>query len=245
MRAFNLCLPVLVILLWAGQTALAQAVKLKPVSKTHLRIPEPSDVCLAPDGQHLYIVSDNGLLFKTDLNGTVVMESPLRAYDLEGVYADEQWVYAVDERTRKIHLLEHKDLKQRFVYEVPYMASRNKGYESITYNPVRKALILISEKDPTTIFELDGNYRVNNEVEFNGLSDISAATFYNGKIYILSDEAHQLWECDADSYAPLRKFKLPVINPEGVCFDKAGNLLIVSDDRGILYNFGPLPAAQP
>lgn len=218
--------------------------KLKPIAKYHLDIPEPSDLCITQDGKGLFVVSDNGLLYKTDLNGQVVQKSTFTAYDLEGVYADSAYVYAVDERTRKVHFLNVASLTREKVVEVPYMASRNKGYESIGYNPVRKTFFLISEKDPTTIFELDASWRVQNEVELTKVSDVSAACFYNGLVYILSDEDHTILECDAHTYDVKRKFWLPIINPEGLAFDPAGNMYVVSDDRAILYHFGPLPAAQ-
>jgi uncharacterized protein YjiK len=216
--------------------------RLKPVNQFHLSIPEPSDLCLTPDGAHFYIVSDNGLLFETDLNGTVTRQSTFSAYDLEGCYADADNVYIVDERTRKVHLLDHKNLQKHHTYEVPYMASRNRGYESLCFNPAKSSFLLISEKDPSTIFECDASWRVQNETDFKGLSDISAATYYDGKLYLLSDEAHQLWEVDATTYSPTRKFELGIINPEGVAFDKSGNLYVISDDRAILYHFGPLPS---
>jgi uncharacterized protein YjiK len=124
------------------------------------------------------------------------------------------------------------------------MAGRNKGYEGITYNGTKGVFLLATEKDPSFIFELDQTWHSNNEIDFKGLGDVSAITFYDGKIYVLSDESHQLWMCDALTYKPIRKFYLPIINPEGVAFDKSGNLYIVSDDRAILYHFGPLTATN-
>lgn len=243
----NRPLTILFLLLGLGvlQPALGQKVeKLKPLNQYHLSIPEPSDVCLSADGKSLWIVSDNGLVFKTDLKGQVVSKLPFTAFDLEAVYADGAYVYAVDERTRKVHKLSPLTGNQIRMAEVPYMASRNKGFESLTYNQTKRCFVLITEKDPTLIMEADTSFRVFNEVDYKGPSDISSCCWHNGKFYILSDEAHQIWECDPVNYQPERKWDIPVINPEGLAFDQDGNLLIVSDDRGILYNFGPLPSTS-
>lgn len=235
-------LGVLVLLMMPCVSLAQKAVKLKPIEKISLSIPEPSDIALAPDGKVAYVVSDNGLLYETDLAGKVLRESSLKGYDFEGVWVDDKMVYVVDERTRKVYQVDRVTLETVGSVEVPYMAGRNKGYEGICYNPVIGKFLLVTEKDPTQIFEVDLHIgRVRKETEIKKIGDISSISFYNDKVYILSDEDHELWELDAKTYKVERKFNLPIINPEGLMFGLDGKLYVVSDDMATLFIFDKLP----
>jgi hypothetical protein len=46
-----------------------------------------------------------------------------------------------------------------------------------------------------------------------------------------------LIKVNPDTYDVIQKWSLPVINPEGLAFDKDGNLLITCDDMQRLYYF--------
>ncbi len=211
--------------------------KIKPLRSVSLRIKEPSDICLSPSGNSFYIVSDNGVLYETDLEGKILRQAKETGYDFEGVYCDDEFIYVADEMTRKVHLYTHDDLKIVKSVRVPYSGGRNHGYESITWNKKKQALILITEDNPTWIFELGKEYNVVNEVKFTRARDISAATWHNGYLWFLSDEDRTVFKVDPDTYGVLDSWQIPVLNPEGITFDKNGQLVIVSDDLGRLYYF--------
>lgn len=204
-----------------------------------LNIKEPSDVCLGPDGACLFIVSDNGQIYKTDLNGTVLLKSPFEAYDLEAVYynAEAQQVMAVDERTRMVHILDAATLAHIRSVEVSYPGGRNKGFESLTFHAKKGKYLLITEKEPKIIFELAADFSsVYNRTTLKGYpSDISSATYYDGMLYILSDEEHCILKVNPDDYQILDRWEIPVLNPEGISFTKEGQLIVVSDDLAEMY----------
>jgi len=201
-----------------------------------LKVPEPSDLALGLS-QNLFIVSDNGYLFETDLKGKIIRKAKFSGTDFEGVYATEKGVFVVDESPRKIFLFDPLSLEVKSTFTIPYSGARNKGFESITYNEVKKSFVLITEHDPLVIFELDSMFRMTNQMEWNFASDISSATWHNGFIWLLSDEDMTIFKCDPVTYTPLNKWKINVINPEGISFDPSGNLLILSDDMARLYFF--------
>jgi len=218
----------------------ANTSKIKPITSHVLAIPEPSDVAVSFDGQSLFIVSDNGMLFQTDLQGNILKEATHKAFDLEAVFATENFVYAVDERTRLIHEYTLPNLIHVRELEVPYFGGRNKGYEGMTYNPVTKRFLLAVEKDPTMIFELDQDFKIINRIDFKGVSDISSITYYNGSLYVLSDENHCVLKVNPSTYSIEYKWKTNLLNPEGIAFLPNGELLLVSDDMGILYKYSAL-----
>lgn len=214
--------------------------KIKPIAHYYTDVDEPSDIVLNQAGTGFWMVSDDGLLFETNLEGKIIRQAPFTGFDFEAVWADNQFVYAVDERTRKIHFYNPESLVKVKSIEVPYLASRNKGYESFCFNAAKGKFILITEKDPALLVELDAQWKWENDIPIKGLRDVSAFTFYNNKLYILSDEDREIWVLDPSTYQVEAKYLIPIINPEGICFDREGNLFITSDDRQVLYKFSPL-----
>ena len=211
--------------------------EIKPVRTVPIKVKEPSDICLSPSGNSFYIVSDNGVLYETDLNGKILREAAETGYDFEAVYSDENYVYVADEMTRKIHLYSHSDLKLEKTIRVPYSGGRNQAYESLTWNKTKKRLILITEYNPTWIFELDEDFKVVNEIKFKNARDISAATWHDGYLWFLSDEDRTVMKIDPETYKVVDSWLIPVINPEGIAFTKEGQLVIASDDLEKLFYF--------
>jgi uncharacterized protein YjiK len=211
-------------------------VKLKPESVHNLKIPEPSDVCLSADGNHLYIVSDNGYLYKTDKNGKILQKATFTGIDFEGVYATETTVFVSDEAVRKIHHFSADDLSFQKSAIVSYQGGRNKGFESITYHQQRNVFVLVTEKDPILIREYDADFKLKAEYPFKHTRDISAATWHDNHIWFLSDEDRLIMKLNPKNYEVLASWKIPVINPEGIAFvdDK---LIILSDDLEKMYVF--------
>jgi hypothetical protein len=102
---------------------------LKIKNKHYINIPEPSDVCLSANKVFLYIVSDQGYLYETDLQGKVARKSNLEGDDFEAVYANEKFIYVVDESDRKIYLVNANTLMLSKTIEMPYKAEINEGVE--------------------------------------------------------------------------------------------------------------------
>jgi len=211
--------------------------KLKPVRSISVDIPEPSDICYNPTTATFYIVSDDGILFEADKDGKVIRKIAEENADYEAVYADAQNIYAVDETHRNICIYDHNFKKIKAI-NVPYSGGRNKGYEAITFNKNKNSLIVITEKDPITLLELDTNFKITNQVDLSAIaSDIAAATYYNDFLWLLSDERMMVFKLNPATYEVLGKWSLPVINPEGMAFDAAGNLMVTCDDMQRIYYF--------
>jgi uncharacterized protein YjiK len=214
----------------------ATAKHLTSREKKIIKVPEPSDICFSKNG-NTYIVSDNGYLYQTDGQGKIIRKSSFTGTDFEGVYADEQYVYIMDESARRVHKLDQQKLERVATYDLPYNGARNSGYESITFNEEKKVFVTVSEKNPVTIFEYDKDFRKLNEIPFHKARDISSATWHEGNIWLLSDEDMKVFKLDPNTYKVKDEFSISVINPEGIAFDPAGNLVICSDDRQMLYFF--------
>jgi uncharacterized protein YjiK len=228
-----------ILLLLASDVLLAQKpTKIKPERKIYLTIPEPSDVCLHPNGKSLFIVSDNGFLFETDLEGKTLRQADYKGLDCEGVHADEKFVYVVEEFSRKIRVFDIVNLQLQKTVYLEYNGGRNAAYEAITYNPSKGVFLLFVEKNPIYMFELNHDLQKVNEYDLSKISrDISAATFHNDHLWLLGDEDMTVYKLNPKTYQVLNSWKLPVVNPEGLTFDSKCNLLIISDDMQLLFYF--------
>lgn len=229
------CLPLMLLL--PSATAWQTAAKLKPEAWVTVQMPEPSDIAAIPGTDRFYCVSDNGHAMELGADGKVLREARDVAYDLEGILLKDDTLIAVDERSRAIIWLTAGDLKPVRRLTVPYHGGRNRGYEAIVWNPVKQRYLLITERDPVRIIELDAAMRVVNEVPFSGgVRDISSAVWHDGQLWLLSDMDMQVLQCDPSDYRVRARWEVPVINPEGIAFSN-GRLMILSDDRQRLYTF--------
>lgn len=212
--------------------------KLKPEKWISIKVSEPSDIDYNSEKNTFYVASDDGYLAEMDIDGNIIRKAPYEGYDFEGVLFKDNKVFIVDEMTRKVIVYDEPTFEKLSIHSVPYSGGRNKSYESLAYNPVKEKFILITEKEPIYIFELNEKFQVENEIEWKyNVSDISSARFHNGFMWLLSDENMELLKCNPENYEVLESFKLPVINPEGLAFTSETDFVVLSDDMERMYFF--------
>lgn len=215
-----------------------KVIKLKPVKHVSVETPEPSDICYNSKSDTFFIASDTGILFEIDRDGKVLRKQKQKDTDFEAVYSNDKSVYAVDESGRTIYEYDIETLKLTNTTYIQYNGPRNKGYESFTFDAVRNKYLLITESSPAIVFELDPNLNVIKRTDISAIAkDISSVRFYKDELFLLSDEDMMLIKVNPVTYEVIQKWSLPVINPEGLAFDKDGNILITCDDMQRLYYF--------
>jgi uncharacterized protein YjiK len=212
-------------------------IKLKPVRTRSIAVKEPSDVCVSADTKHLYVVSDDGFLVQTDLQGVVEKSVPGNLIDAEAVATDGKFIYVVDEFTRFVNAYKIEDLSFVKSYSFPYGGGRNKAYEALAFDRERNQFYLFTEYEPSWVFILDSELRIKSQQEFKVKYDVSGATMYQGKLWILSDESREIWKVNPDNFEIEKRFSVPIINPEGITFLPNGELLIMSDDLQKMFFF--------
>lgn len=223
--------------------ALAQAQappKLAIAGKVTVHVDEPSDLCLRSGGEHptFFVASDNGYVAAIDDQGRCLHKSGMIGFDFEACMLYQGRLVAVDEMARRVMWLDTATFGVERSLTVPYNGGRNKGYEAVAWNALKQRIVLITERDPVRILELDTAMHITNELPLNAdVRDISSACFHDGSMWLLSDMEMRLMRCDPRTYAVLESWSLPIINPEGFAFGDDGRLWVVSDDRQVLYYF--------
>lgn len=232
----NLILSLLLVSIAANASA-QKSIKLKYNKSVAVSIPEPSDITVDSLTGRIFIVSDKGGYAEIDQQGNTIQFIQAGLSDCEAVTIDNGTLLVVEERNRMIHQFEIDGGKEEKVIEIPYSGGRNKAYESICKISNDKYL-LITEKDPVWIFELNTEFHIVNRIRPQVKRDISAACWHNGRLWLLSDEEASVHLMSTDFKTVEKSFRVNVNNPEGLAFLKTGEMLILSDDYARLYFFG-------
>lgn len=202
-----------------------------------INIPEPSDICLTTaDPSHYFIVGNRGSIIETDSTAKIIRKTKPDGSDYESICMKDHEIYAIDESLRRVDIIDEKDFKVKKSLSLNYSGARNKGFEGLTYIPSAKKFIAVVEK-PGIIYEFNEQFQEISHLQSKLFTELSAITYYNNFLWLLSDENHLVIQVNPADYSIINKWNIPVINPEGISFDKDGNLLIVSDDMSELFKY--------
>ena len=220
-----------------GEPMFPKLKHLKPYFHRDINLLEPSDICLTtPDPSHFYVVGNRGMLAELDSSGKVLRHTKQDGSDYEAVCVKDNMIYAIDESMRRMDIIDEKTFDIKKSVLIPYSGARNKGFEGLTYIPSMKKFVTVIEK-PAAIIELNEQMQVISQSKMKGVRELSSITYHDNFLWLLSDEDETVYKVNPADYSIVDSWKVPVINPEGICFDTAGNLIIVSDDMSTLFKF--------
>lgn len=214
----------------------AKPVQIKPYETHRLSLNEPSEICYA--GQDKFIVLANkGFVYETNRAGKVIRKSKDTGLDIEGACIANDKLYVSDESLRLVMIYNLGDLSLMETKQLNYLGPRNLGFEAITFNPESETFLLATEKNPQVFAEYTKDFQPIRQFSLEGIREVSALTFHNGFLYVLSDEENSVFKINLQSKSVMQRWTLPLINPEGICFTPSGDMVIVSDDMGKLFCF--------
>lgn len=211
--------------------------KLKPETQVILSFSEPSDLSFRSSTKTLYGVSDAGQVYEFNLEGKTIRKSTFEGGDLEGIAVGPDGVYVVDERFRKVTLLDSNSLLPLKSWTLQHQGARNSGYEGIVWDEKEGVFWLVTEKNPILLERYDRNFNLIDSKTWNGLTDVSAITLHQGQLWLLSDEDRQVVVIDKRNWSTQNEFKIKATTPEGICFLSDGRMAVVNDDSGVLSFF--------
>jgi uncharacterized protein YjiK len=128
-----------------------------------------------------------------------------------------------------------KTLELKGVKTFTYSGGRNLGIESITYDAAIGRYVSFTEKNPCLLIQFDKNFSIVDERPIDGIREVSAITYHNHSIWVLSDEEMKIYKLNPSTFSIEAKWSVPVLNPEGICFSKDGKLWIMSDDQEAVF----------
>ncbi|MFN5307054.1 MAG: SdiA-regulated domain-containing protein [Bacteroidota bacterium] len=221
--------------------AIGCAGHLPSTKKLYTEVSEPSD--LIPDGKGGFVVvSDNGTLFRTNAQGNIIQKSTCNGQDYEAITSDNKYYYLSDERSRTVTLVDKESLNCLRSYPLDIQTGNNAGLETFFFDPAQQVFIGISEKSPITVYTFSLDFHILSSKEITFASDISSGCFNDGFYYLLSDEDHKVFKCNPDLNI-IESWSVKIINPEGICFDSSGSMVICSDEMQMFFYYN-LPANE-
>ncbi len=215
-------------------------VVIKPVQTFLIDCHEPSDLAFDSIDETFYCVSDAGKIVNYDINGSLIRSKKTDLRDIESIYIDKKFVYIIDERTRQILTLEKDTFIEVNRTIISYFGGANKGFEGITFNPIKNLWIVATEKSPVLFFELSSSFQTLNIIhEPDEINEVSGITYYNNFIWIINDGDRTLSKLDPVSYRIIDTWIVDIPTPEGLAFVK-DQLFLVSDNYNMMYKMEKL-----
>ncbi len=209
---------------------------IKPYKSVRLPLAEPSEIVNLGTDRFL-VLANKGFIYEIDADGKIVRKAETTGFDLEGACSVKDKLFITDESLRQVMIFQSHDMSFVETRQLQYNGPRNLGFEAITYNPDAGVFLLATEKNPQLIIEYSNHFIQGKQVSIKGINEVSAMDFYKGHLYILSDEQNAVFKVNPKDYTILYSWKLPIVNPEGICFSGNGDMVIVSDDMGKMFFF--------
>ncbi len=206
--------------------------KITLLRRYDIPVPEPSGLTLTNDQNRFWTVSDeNSSLYELDKFGKIIKRIKVNGFDLEGVTViDEATLAIVLERTREVVVLDSSGMELQRV-KINLEGELNSGLEGISYNDSTKHFYIVNEKDPALIIELDGELNEVGRDTIKFAADVSGIYYAENDymLWILSDEDQMVIKTDMELNI-ITKFKISVIQPEGITVNKKGDRLYIISD---------------
>jgi len=209
---------------------------LEKVNEFDLDVTEPSGLSFGPNGETLFMVSDNtNKVYETDMQGNVIREMAYVGSDLEGVAfnEDKQIIAVAEERKRQIVFLDYPNGIEQERFDIATGGSTdNKGLEGVSFNTNNSAYYLVNEDVPGELIVWNKQFGNISRTELRFASDYSAIFVdkKNALLWIVSDESQALYKCDYNANV-LKEYALPYTKFEGIVVDTDQQLVYLVNDK--------------
>ena len=209
------------------------AEKITLIGTYDIPVPEPSGLTLTYNQTGFWTVSDeDSSVYELDRYGKIIKRMQVDGFDLEGItLVNDSTLAIVLERTREVVILDTSGTELQRV-KINLKGELNSGLEGITYNNEVNHYYIVNEKNPALIIELDKDL---NEVKRDTIkfaADASGILYdkNNSMLWILSDEDQMITKTDLELNI-IAKFKISVIQPEGITINSAGDRMYIVSDK--------------
>ena len=206
-----------------------------------INVEEPSGLDLAIDNESLWTVSDRySKIYQLDLMGQILQEIDIPGDNFEGITVDfnDHSLWVVQESLSELLQVDILGNELQRIYVAGAIGGSG-GLEGITINSSKNHLLLLKEKDPSVLIELNTIFETVLFKHLYTASDYSGMDYneIDNELWVVSDQDKKVYRCDISGEV-ISSYSIDVAKPEGIAFDRENNLIyIVSDSEESLYIF--------
>ncbi len=224
------------------------------IKNSHIiaKIPEASGICFDKISNKLFVVGDEGYLYKLNTQGDILQSKHLGDFDFEGVACDtknNRLLLAVEGKdnilivdSKQFRIQKEINIKRSFKNEKLLVKDKKHGLEGITI--IGEFIYLSNQskykyphKDPSVIIKIKDlrskNTHILERIDPRHI-DISGLDYYEGYLYMISDTKDKIYRYNLKKHKIEKSVKLPKFSQEGVAFDNQNNIYFANDKGSIL-----------
>ena len=213
---------------------------LRLISKTKIRVSEPSGLTITYDNNFFWAVGDDkNKIYKMDKKSNILKSFDVAGEDLEGIAVIDSITLAVVlERTREVVIVDTTG-KEMNRYKIDVKGRLNEGLEGIAYDRINRTFYVLNEKRPGLLLKFDAAFKEIFRKDLKLAKDYSDIYFAeeDTSLWILSDESKRIMKTDLSGNKIL-EYRINVVQAEGLVVDyKNKRIFVVSDKKEELYEF--------
>jgi len=203
------------------------------IRKSAMSVAEPSDISRWPGKENYLVLADKAFLYEYAVDGTQIKRHAFESLDLEAITCSDKYCYVSEETLQRIHVLDVATLEEIHAVQWHHGGGRNEGVEALVWLNESRRLLAATEKDPQFFTLFDESIQPLYSFRVEGIEEVSALTFHQGNVYVLSDEQATIYKLSKDLKKVETQWPVPMINPEGLVFTDDNKVIVLSDDQAL------------
>lgn len=201
------------------------------IRKSSMKVAEPSDISTWPGNKNYLVLADKAFLYEYAPDGVQIKRHPFESLDLEALTCSDKYCFVSEETLQRIHILDVATLHEIHAVQWHHGGGRNEGVEAMVWLNESSRLLVATEKDPQFFTLLDESIQPLYSFRVDGINEVSALTYHQGNVYVLSDEQATIYKLSKDLKQVEMQWIVPMINPEGLVFSDNNEVIVLSDDQ--------------
>lgn len=201
-------------------------------------IENQSDITYNSSKDEYIISSDDGYIYTLDSSFRVINKTFIENTEFISVFYNKSSLFLANKlnnRFYRIILPAYKVIQSNFRI-IGISANEKAEVISMTYDDCGDEWIIIQDLDPPRINFYDGDFHFIKKDRLQEISRIAACNTYESYIYVLSEEG-SIYKLNPADLSIIHSWNIEVDDPEGICFDEKGNIIVLSGMEGKILLF--------
>lgn len=212
---------------------------LQEIGVKRLGIAKPKIICYSAPDSCFFLITEDYTLAKLDLNLEVLQTKTLPPDQYKALFSDEGWLYAMSKNS--IYFIDKAKMDFAKKVNVSKYFPKFSTPVVLTFNPVKKAFILVVQTRLPIVYEFDPlNFRKVGTKKLDRVSQVACGFSIGTSLFLVNDAKKEIFELDMNKdYSITRSFRYPKIEVSSATFSSLSGLMLLSSElrRIFIYKF--------